>query len=54
MGTFQKVLLGIVGIGMVTTLILPKRQTPQVVNAFGTAGTRFLGTAMGTSNPRAY
>lgn len=40
----------ILGIGMVTTLILPGRQTVGVINAAGTAGRRLLGTAMGTDN----
>lgn len=44
----QKFLGGIIAIGMITTLILPKRQTPAVINA----GTKFIrgtmATAMGT------
>lgn len=48
MSVFEKFIGGIVAIGLVTTLILPKRQTPQVINAFTgfTRGT--LATAMGT------
>lgn len=40
--------MGIIGIGMVTTLILPKRQTPQVINAFANLFRGSLATAMGT------
>lgn len=46
--TLQKIAMGIIGIGLVTTLILPDRQTPQVVNAFSNLFTGSLGTAMGT------
>lgn len=48
MSTAEKVLTAIVGVGLVTTLVLPKRQTPQVVSAFGSAFSNILGTAMGT------
>lgn len=48
MGTAEKVAMGIVGIGLVTTLILPKRQTPQVINAFTNLFRGSLATAMGT------
>lgn len=51
MGTLQKVALGIVGIGMVTTLLLPRRQTPQVINAVDKLFRGALGTAMGTARP---
>jgi hypothetical protein len=46
--TIEKVLMGIIGVAMVTTLILPKRQTPQVINAPGSAFRGSLATAMGT------
>lgn len=48
MTPIQKFLGGIIAIGMVTTLVLPKRQTPQVINAITgfTRGT--MATAMGT------
>jgi hypothetical protein len=46
--TIEKVLMGIVGVAMVTTLILPKRQTPQVIGAAGNAFRGSLATAMGT------
>jgi hypothetical protein len=47
MTTIEKVLMGIIAVGMVTTLILPRRQTPAVINAAGSAFSRSLGTAMG-------
>jgi hypothetical protein len=34
MGTVEKVAMGVVGIAMITTAILPGRQTVPVVNAF--------------------
>lgn len=43
-----KVLSLIVGVAFVTTLILPGRQTPQVINAAGNLLQGTLGTAMGT------
>jgi hypothetical protein len=46
--TIEKVLMGIIGVAMVTTLILPRRQTPQVINAAGGAFRGALSTAMGT------
>lgn len=48
MTTIEKVLMGIIGVAMVTTLILPRRQTPQVINAAGNAFRGSLSTAMGT------
>lgn len=48
MSTLEKFIGGLIAIGLVTTLILPKRQTPQVIKA----GTDFvrgtLATSMGT------
>lgn len=44
-----KIILAIVAIGMVTTLILPDRQTPKVIDAFAGGTSRLLGTAMGTT-----
>lgn len=49
MTSIEKVLMGIIGVAMVTTLILPRRQTPAVINAAGGAFRRSLGTAMGTT-----
>lgn len=48
MGFAQKVALGLIGLGMLTTVSLPKRQFDRVVLAVGNAGSRLLGTAMGT------
>lgn len=48
---FEKVAAGLIAIGMVTTLILPKRQTPAVFNAGGTAIAKIVGTFMGTAKP---
>lgn len=48
MSAAQKFLGGIIAIGMVTTLILPKRQTPQVINAATGFFRGTLSTAMGT------
>lgn len=47
MTTLEKVALGIVGIALVTTLILPGRQTAAVLNAGGNVFTSSLRTAMG-------
>ena len=44
----QKVAMGIIGIGMITTLILPGRQTPAVINAVTGLFRGSLATAMGT------
>lgn len=48
MNTVQKVSMGVIAIAMATTLVLPGRQTPRVINAFQRLTTRTLGTAMGT------
>ena len=48
MGTVGKIAMGIVGIGLITTLILPGRQTPAVINAFTGLFRGSLATAMGT------
>lgn len=48
MGTLEKVAMGIIGIGLATTLLLPGRQTPQVVNSFTNLFRGSLATAMGT------
>lgn len=44
--------MGIIGIGMATTLILPGRQTPQVIDAGRKLVTGALGTAMGQQDGR--
>lgn len=46
MSTVEKIAMGIIGIGMVTTLILPGRQTPKVIDAFSNLFRGSLATAM--------
>lgn len=53
MSVLEKFLMGAVGVAMVTTMVLPKRQTPAVITAFGTSLSRVMGTVMGTSIPKA-
>jgi hypothetical protein len=48
MGSIEKIAMLIVGIGLVTTLILPDRQTVGVLNAAGSVFNGALATAMGT------
>lgn len=48
MPTVQKFIMGLIAIGMVTTLILPGRQTPQVIGAGRQLLTGSLSTAMAT------
>ncbi len=43
----EKVAMGIIGIAMVTTLILPRRETAKVIAAFGDAFGGALRSAMG-------
>lgn len=51
MSGLQQIALAIIGVGMVTTLILPGRQTVGVINAFGNLFRSSLATAM-ASNQR--
>ncbi|WP_301177235.1 hypothetical protein [Actinomadura geliboluensis] len=46
MPAIQKFLGGVIAIGLVTTLILPKRQTVQVINAVSGLVRGSLATAM--------
>jgi len=48
MSTIQKFVVGIVAIGLVTTMILPGRQTPGVINSITGLIRGSLATAMGT------
>lgn len=48
MNTVQKSVTAIIGIGMITTLILPGRQTALVINALTSLFRGSLATAMGT------
>lgn len=47
----EKIVMAVIGVAMITTLILPGRQTPQVANALTNLSTKTLGTAMGTYKP---
>lgn len=44
--TVEKVFMAIVGVGMVTTLILPGRQTPKVIDSISNLFRGSLATAM--------
>lgn len=46
MTTIEKIAMGIIGIGMVTTLVLPGRQTPKVIDAVSKLFRGSLATAM--------
>lgn len=48
MSTIEKFMMAVVGVALVTTLILPKRQTPQVINAATQFARGTMATAMGT------
>lgn len=48
MSTIEKIAMGMIGIGMATTLILPGRQTVPVINALSGLFRGGLSTAMGT------
>lgn len=48
MSTIEKFVGGLIAIGLVTTLILPKRQTPQVIGAAAGFVRGTLATSMGT------
>ena len=48
----EKVVMAVIGVAMVTTLILPQRQTPAVIGAVTGLSTKTLGTAMGTYSPK--
>jgi hypothetical protein len=48
MSTIEKFMMGLVGVALATTLILPKRQTPQVIQAATGFVRGTMSTAMGT------
>jgi hypothetical protein len=48
MSGIQKFFVGIVGVALVTTLILPGRQTPAVIDSITGLVRGSLATAMGT------
>lgn len=45
----QKFVSGLIAIGLVTTLVLPNRQSASVIGAASSGGSKLLGTAMGTA-----
>lgn len=49
MSTVEKFLVAVTGLALVTTLILPKRQTPQVISAAAKGVSGVIGTAMGAT-----
>jgi hypothetical protein len=52
MSTVQKVALAIVGVAAITTLVLPGRQSPAVINAIGGSFDSSLGTAITGNTPK--
>lgn len=46
----QTILTAVIGVALVTTLVLPGRQTPQVIGSATEGFARILGTSMGTRN----
>lgn len=46
MSSVQKIALAIVGVAALTTLVLPGRQSPAVINAVGGSFSNALGTAI--------
>lgn len=50
MSTAEKIAMGIIGIGMATTLILPGRQTAKIIDAISGLFRGSLATAM--ASPR--
>jgi hypothetical protein len=51
MSTVQKLVTGLVAVALLTTAILPKRSTANVINAAGGASSSLFSTVMGTSVP---
>lgn len=51
MNAVQKIAMGVIGVAMLTTLVLPGRQTPKVIGAVDRLATGVLSTAM-TGRPR--
>jgi hypothetical protein len=46
MSSVQKIALAIVGVAAITTLVLPGRQSPAVIQSIGGAFNNALGTAI--------
>ena len=53
MSTIQKLVTGLVAVALVTTAVLPKRQTASVIGAAGSAGSSLFSTVMGTNSTTA-
>ena len=51
MSTGQKLVTGLIAIGLLTTAVLPKRQTPGVIGATASGVSGLFSTVMGTSVP---
>ncbi|MFJ6530887.1 hypothetical protein ACIQMZ_37275 [Streptomyces longwoodensis] len=49
MTTVEKVALAVVGVGMATTLVLPGRQTANIINAISNLFRGSLATAMAST-----
>lgn len=49
MSTVEKVAMGIIGIALVTTLLLPGRQTPKVIDSVSGLFRGSLATAMASA-----
>jgi hypothetical protein len=48
--SFTKIAMGVIGLAVVGTMLLPGRQTPAVLGGFSKLTTGTLSTAMGTSS----
>jgi hypothetical protein len=48
MSAVERGVAGLVAVLMMTTLVLPRRQTPQVIDKFFTGMSRLSATAIGT------
>lgn len=48
MSTIEKFLTGVVAIGLITTAVLPRRETAKVITAAGNAVSNIGGTFLGT------
>lgn len=51
MSTAQKIVTGLVAVALITTVVLPKRQTPAVIGATTSGLSGLFSTVMGTSVP---
>jgi hypothetical protein len=53
MSTIQKLVTGLVAVALLTTAVLPKRETSSVISAAGSAGSSLFSTVMGTNSATA-